>query len=130
MLYPIDCNVLCSGVEIGGSAGSRNRGPRPLGAPDCGHNLFYLQDAKIRIQKKPKSAHSLSPRLGVLEKANERISRHRKFWKFYAFCSCCSLTVKFRKLPKKNMYYIFAVSVLGNRNMNAVSKHGACPNAP
>src|SRR6218665_1461100 len=36
-----------------------------------------------------------------------------------------SLTVKFRKLPKKNMYYIFlhlAVSVLGNRNMNAVSK--------
>src|SRR6218665_257766 len=51
-----------------------------------------------------------------------------KFWKFYAFCSCCSLTVKFRKLPKKNMYYIFvylAVSVLGNRNMNAVSKHGA-----
>jgi len=35
------------------------------------------------------------------------------------------VTVKFRKLPKKNMYYIFlhlAVSVLGNRNMNAVSK--------
>src|SRR6218665_2717405 len=35
-----------SGVAIGGSAGSRNRGPRALGAPDRGHNLFYLQDVK------------------------------------------------------------------------------------
>ena len=26
--------------QWGGSAGSRNRGPRPLGAPDRGHNLF------------------------------------------------------------------------------------------
>ena len=31
-----------SGVAIWGSAGSRNRGPRPLGAPDHGNNLFYL----------------------------------------------------------------------------------------
>src|SRR6218665_57445 len=38
--------VVSSGVAIGGSAGSRNRGPRPLGAPDRGHNLFYLQEAK------------------------------------------------------------------------------------
>ena len=37
---------MVSGVAIGGSAGSRNRGPRPLGAPDHGHNLFYLQDAR------------------------------------------------------------------------------------
>src|SRR6218665_1006522 len=35
-----------SGVAIGGSAGSRNRGPRRLGAPDRGHNLFYLQDSE------------------------------------------------------------------------------------
>src|SRR6218665_2914239 len=27
-------NPINSGVAIGGSAGSRNRGPRPLGAPD------------------------------------------------------------------------------------------------
>src|SRR6218665_2963577 len=38
--------VVSSGVAIGGSAGSRNRGPRPLGAPDRGNNLFYLQEAK------------------------------------------------------------------------------------
>src|SRR6218665_245049 len=37
---------IASGVAIGGSAGSRNRGPRPLGAPDRGHNLFYLEDAE------------------------------------------------------------------------------------
>ena len=40
------CTCTCSGVTIGGSAGSRNRSPRPLGAPDRGHSLFYLQDAK------------------------------------------------------------------------------------
>src|SRR6218665_1948643 len=31
---------LCSGVAMGGSAGSRNLGPRQLGAPDRRHNLF------------------------------------------------------------------------------------------
>ena len=31
-----------------------------------------------------------------------------KFWKFYAFCSCCSLTIKFRKLPKKNICITFS----------------------
>src|SRR6218665_2375524 len=46
-----------SGVAIGSSAGSRNRGPRPLGAPDRGHDLFSLQDAKNQdSEKKPKSA--------------------------------------------------------------------------
>jgi|SRR6218665_1164232 len=31
---------------ISGVAGSRNRDPRPLGAPDRGHNLFFWEDAK------------------------------------------------------------------------------------
>src|SRR6218665_3921260 len=56
-----------SGVAIGGSAGSTNRGPRPLGAPDRGHNLFSLQDAKNQdSEKKLKSAHWLSQRRPVL----------------------------------------------------------------
>ena len=31
---PLAFSAAYSGVAIGGSAGSRNRGPRPLGAPD------------------------------------------------------------------------------------------------
>jgi len=42
---------LSSCVAIGGSVGSRNRGPRPLGAPNRGHNLFYLQDAKTGFRR-------------------------------------------------------------------------------
>src|SRR6218665_2415934 len=38
----------------------RKPGPPTVRGPDRGQNLFYLQDAKIRIQKKPKSVHSLS----------------------------------------------------------------------
>jgi len=40
LYYPLGCRPKCnrghvtvSDVAIGGSAGSRNRGPRPLGAP-------------------------------------------------------------------------------------------------
>jgi len=51
-------------VAIGGSAGSRNRGSRPLGAPDRGHNLFYLQDSR-----KPGFRRNRNPLIGFLKDA-------------------------------------------------------------
>src|SRR6218665_408042 len=48
-----------SGVAIGGSAGSRNRGPRPLGPPTVVIIYFIYKTQNIRIQKKSKSARWL-----------------------------------------------------------------------